>query len=91
MLTVIQGIIDNPSDIPDIPQASAEYLMVRCNHAYLSRTGALDDLRKAGYSESFIAGFIEGLGCVPELIELMQSSKEPEEEEEESNVLFKQG
>ncbi|WP_081005984.1 phage protein [Pseudomonas asplenii] len=82
MLPAIQEVLSDPENIPDIPNASAEYLMVRCNYAYLQRTGVLDELRKAGYSEQYLLGFIDGLGSVPELCELMMNQRNSDEAEE---------
>lgn len=82
MLNDIQAVISDPENIPDISNASAQYLNVRCNASYLIRTGALDDLRKAGYSEKYILGFIDGLNSVTELIELMQEQRNTPTEEE---------
>lgn len=75
MLRDIQTIIDDPENIPDIPNASAQYIKARCNLAYLVRTGVTDDLRRAGYSESHILGFIEGMNACVELVELMQEQR----------------
>jgi hypothetical protein len=83
LLHVIKDALDNPEDIPDIPNVSAQYLMVRCNYSYLQRTGVLDDLRKAGYSEQYLLGFIDGLGSVPELCELMMSQRNTSSEGDE--------
>ncbi|PMX14138.1 MULTISPECIES: phage protein [unclassified Pseudomonas] len=75
MLNDIQAVLDDPENIPDIPNASALYLKVRCNAAYLIRTGAIDDLRKAGFTESYIGGFIEGLNAATEIVEIMQEQR----------------
>lgn len=75
MLNDIQAVISDPENIPDIPNASAQYLNVRCNASYLIRTGALDDLRRAGYSEKYILGFIDGLNAATEIVELMQEQR----------------
>lgn len=75
MLKQIQHYIHNPDDIPDIPPASADYLSARLNASYLIATGALDDLRRAGYSESHILGFIDGCNAAIEIVELMQESQ----------------
>jgi hypothetical protein len=80
MLAVIQHHIQNPDDIPDIPQASAEYLAVRLNASYLIATGSVDELRKAGYSESYIAGFLDGCNAAVEITELMQESQRQQED-----------
>ncbi|WP_375379897.1 phage protein [Pseudomonas hormoni] len=66
-----------------MPNASAQYLMVRCNYSYLQRTGVIDDLRKAGYSEQYILGFVDGLGSVPELCELMMSQRNATNEDDD--------
>lgn len=83
MLHVIQEVLDDPENIPDIPNASAQYLMVRCNYAYLQRTGVIDDLRKAGYSEQYILGFVDGVGSLPELCELMMSQRNATNEDDD--------
>lgn len=75
MIREIQAVWDDPENIPDIPNASAQYLKVRCNASYLIRSGAIDDLRKAGFSESYIGGFIEGLNAATEIVELMQEQR----------------
>lgn len=80
MLREIQHVLDNPEDIPAIPPASAQYLEVRLNAAYLIRSGVLDDLRKAGFSESYIAGFVEGCAAACEIVELMQEAQSQKED-----------
>lgn len=75
MLKQIQHFIHNPDDIPDISPASADYLNARLNAAYLIATGAIDELRKLGYSESHILGFIDGCNAATEIVELMQESQ----------------
>lgn len=81
MLPIIQHHLRNPEDIPDIPKASAEYLEVRCNASYLIASGAIDGLRKAGYSEAYIAGFIDGCNSIVEIVELMQEAQVQHKEE----------
>lgn len=75
MLDIIQHHIRNPDDIPDIPKASADYLAVRLNASYLIATGAVDELKKLGYSEQYIAGFLDGCNSAVEITELMQESQ----------------
>lgn len=76
MLREIQHFIDNPDDVPDIPEASAQYLKVRLNPAYLMRTGVTDQLQKAGWSEGKIMGFLEGAAAAVEIVEMMQAVKD---------------
>lgn len=80
MLKQIRHYLDNPEDIPDIPPASAEYLEVRLNASYLIATGALDEMRKAGFSEQYIAGFMDGCHAATDIIELMQEAQHNKEE-----------
>jgi NOL1/NOP2/fmu family ribosome biogenesis protein len=68
LLKQIQHFIHNPDDIPDISPASADYLNARLN-------AAIDELRKLGYSESHILGFIDGCNAATEIVELMQESQ----------------
>lgn len=82
MLKQIQHYIDNPEDVPDIPNATADYLKVRLNASYLERTGVLDDLQRAGWSEGKILGFIQGCAAVTEIIEIMQDPSRYEQEGE---------
>jgi hypothetical protein len=81
LLKQIQHHINNPDDIPDIAPATADYLNVRLNATYLIATGALDELRKAGYSEGYIMGFVDGCNAACEIVELMQETNHPQMEE----------
>lgn len=88
MLPSISHQFTHPDDIPGIPQAASEFLQARLNHSYLSRIGALDDLRKAGFSESAVLGFIEGAAAAVELIELMEEAqKQGRESSQEGNFI----
>lgn len=83
MLTQIQHYLDNPEDIPAIPRAASEFIQARLNMAYLVRAGQLDELRKAGFSESAILGFLEGINAAIEVIELMEEAQKRQYEEEQ--------
>ena len=80
MLDIINHHIRNPDDIPGIAPAAAQYLAVRLNASYLIATGAIDDLRKAGFSEQYIAGFIDGANSAVEITELMQEAQVQKED-----------
>ena len=54
MLTPISQLLKNPNDIPDVPRATAEYLQVRFNHAYLEASGHIGFMRASGCSEAHI-------------------------------------
>ncbi|AUV61739.1 hypothetical protein HOS76_gp45 [Pseudomonas phage Henninger] len=75
MLPIVQHYINNPDDVPDIPPASAEYLNVRLNASYLIATGSVDELRKQGYSEQYIAGFLDGCHSATEIVDFMKESQ----------------
>lgn len=83
MLSQIKHYLENPEDIPPIPNATSEYLKARLNHSYLLRTGALDDLRRGGMSEAAILGFIEGAAAAVEIIELMEEAQAQRLEEQQ--------
>lgn len=87
MLKEIQHYLDNPDDIPDIPDASAQFLKVRLNPAYLMRTGFTDEAHKAGWSEGKIMGFLEGAAAAVEIVELMQEARLNPIQEDFGNVL----
>ncbi|WP_085589343.1 phage protein [Pseudomonas sp. B14(2017)] len=76
MLSAIQHHFDSPDDIPAIPAGAAQFLQARTNFSYLTRVGAIDELRKAGWTEAAIYGFVEGANLVTELIELMDSAQQ---------------
>lgn len=81
MLSIIKHHLNNPDDIPDISPAAAEYLAVRLNATYLIASGVVDDLRKAGFSEGYIAGFLDGANGAVEVTELMQEAQHQRQEE----------
>ncbi|WP_397381090.1 phage protein [Pseudomonas sp.] len=83
MLSALQHHLDNPDDIPSIPPASSQFLQARLNPAYLMRIGVLDDLRRAGFSEQAILGFLEGVTAAVEVIELMETAQEQRLEDQQ--------
>lgn len=83
MLSVLQHHLDNPEDIPAIPHAASQFLQARLNPTYLMRTGVLEDLRKAGFSEQALLGFIEGVSAAVEVIELMENAQQQQLEDQQ--------
>lgn len=83
MLTALQHHLDNPDDIPAIPPAASQFIQARLNPAYLMRIGALEDLRRNGFSESAILGFLEGVTAAVEVIELMETAQEQRMEDQQ--------
>ncbi|AAP20525.1 DUF2717 domain-containing protein [Yersinia phage phiA1122] len=76
MLTPISQLLKNPNDIPDVPRATAEYLQVRFNHAYLEASGHIGFMRASGCSEAHILGFIQGLQYASNIIDEIELRKE---------------
>lgn len=83
MLTQLQHHLENPEDIPAIPSAASQFIQARLNPAYLMRTGALDDLRRSGFSEQAILGFLEGVTAACEVIEQMEEAQRQRHEDEQ--------
>ena len=83
MLTDIQHQLDCPEDIPSIPFAASQFLQARLNFAYQVRVGQMDILRKQGWSEQAILGFIEGMNAAVELIEYMEEAQRQQHEDEQ--------
>ncbi|MBA1211540.1 phage protein [Pseudomonas oryzihabitans] len=83
MLTQLQRHIDNPEDIPAIPEDASQFLQARLNPAYLMRTGALESLRRDGFSEQALMGFLEGVTAACEIIELMEQAQKERHETEQ--------
>ncbi|MDL5596007.1 DUF2717 domain-containing protein [Bacillus subtilis] len=75
MLSILKHQLDNPEDIPAIPESASQFLQARLNPAYLMRVGVLNDLRRDGFSEQAILGFIEGANAAVEIIELMENAQ----------------
>ncbi len=83
MLKPIEHIVKNPEDIPSIDPVAAQYLKARLNMAYLSISGVLNDLRREGFSESAILGFLEGANAAVEVVELMEQTNEERFEDQQ--------
>ncbi|QQK88484.1 hypothetical protein [Morganella phage phiA020] len=62
MIDKINHYLKNPNDIQSVPQAVKDYLSVRYNFSYLSKSGELSAMRKKhSLSEEALLGFIIGL------------------------------
>lgn len=81
MLREIKHVINHPEEIPEIPPASAAYLYARLNASYLTATGVIDEMRKAGFSEAYIAGFQDGINAACEVVDLMENQKDYRQED----------
>ena len=83
MLTQIQHYIDNPDDIPAIPHEASQFIQARLNAGYLMRSGTIDELRRGGFSESAILGFLEGVNAAIEVIEQMEEAQRRAHEDQQ--------
>lgn len=81
MLTPIKKVIENPQDIPNVPRALMEYLQVQFNANYVITTGLIDNLKKSGWSESYIAGFLYGLNYASQTLDDMEAIRKEQQEE----------
>lgn len=82
MLNIIDYVIKNPDEIPDVPRAVKEYLQVRFNFTYLDATSHLALMRKSGCSEAHMLGFIEGLTYASKVLDEMEAIRELNRQED---------
>lgn len=75
MLKPIKHLLDNPNDVPDVPRVVKEYLQSSYNHAYLRESGIIRKMQAAGYSESHILGFIDGMAAASAILDEMETRK----------------
>lgn len=61
MLTPFKKVMENPEDLPNVPRGVIEYLQVHFNAGFAMQMGEVNRLKAAGYSESYIAGWLAGL------------------------------
>lgn len=80
MIKQVLHTLQNPNDVPDVPRALKDYLQSRYNHTYIMESGEYAELRRAGYSEQFIAGVIHGLFLASRTLDEMESRKELQED-----------
>lgn len=72
MLIPFKKQLEKPDDIPNVPRAVAEYLQVQFNAGFQMQMGTVAKLKHAGYSESYIAGFLAGLQMASQTIDDME-------------------
>lgn len=58
---VVSQIVDERLKVPAFSDSAIQFLHIMFNASYASKLGVINDLKAAGYSESYIAGFIGGL------------------------------
>ena len=58
---VVEQLIDERLKVPAFSDSAVQFLHTMFNASYASKLGVLNDLKRAGYSEAYIAGFIGGL------------------------------
>lgn len=73
MLTPIKKYMENPQDIPNVPRSVMEYLQVQFNAGYAIQSGLIDRVKRAGWSESYIAGFLAGLNYASQTLDDMET------------------
>jgi hypothetical protein len=73
MLTQIKKHLENPQDIPNVPRAVSEYLQVQFNAGYAMQSGLINRLKAAGWSESYLAGYLAGLQYASQTLDDMET------------------
>lgn len=80
MLTPIKKCMENPQDIPNVPRSVMEYLQVQYNAGYAIQSGLINRLKQAGWSESYIAGFLAGLNYASQTLDDMEAIRKEQAE-----------
>ena len=57
----INQLIEERLKVPAFSESAVQFLHILFNASYASKLGVITDLKAAGYSEAYIAGFIGGL------------------------------
>lgn len=58
---VVNQLVEERLKVPAFSESAIQFLHILFNASYASKLGVLNDLKAAGYSEGYIAGFIGGL------------------------------
>lgn len=80
MLKPIDHLIKNPNDLPDIPRQLRDYLESRFNASYLYQV-VIPNLRKAGHTEEFISGVLQGHHMAQQVLDEIEVRKQLLKEE----------
>lgn len=80
MLTPIKKHMENPEDIPNVPRATMEYLQVQFNAGYALQSGLINRLKQAGWSETYLAGFLGGLQYASQTLDDMETIRKEQAE-----------
>lgn len=83
MLLPIKKLLDNPRDVPTLSRAATEYLQVHFNAGFFMQMGNVDNLKRMGYSESYIAGYLAGLQYASQTIDDMEAIRQEQAENPE--------
>lgn len=81
MLTPLKKVMENPRDIPNVPRAVMEHLQVHFNAGFVMQSGVVNRLKAAGWSESYIAGFLAGLQYATQTLDDMETIRKENLEE----------
>ncbi|QDH94173.1 hypothetical protein Ro103_31 [Escherichia phage vB_EcoP-Ro103C3lw] len=57
----INQLVEERLKVPAFSESAIQFLHILFNASYASKLGVINDLKAAGYSEGYIAGFIGGL------------------------------
>ncbi|QVV96873.1 hypothetical protein [Kosakonia phage Kc166A] len=62
--------------VPAISDSAVQFLHIMFNASYASKLGVIRDLKLAGYSEAYIAGFIGGLQYCSDTLDSAMDKRE---------------
>ena len=57
----VSQLQDERLKVPAISESAIQFLHIMFNASYASKVGVIHQLKQAGYSEAYIAGFLGGL------------------------------
>lgn len=66
---IVNQQLEERLKVPAFSESAIQFLHVLFNERYVSRCGTIRDLKAAGYSDAYIAGFIAGLGYASESVD----------------------
>lgn len=58
---VVTQLVEERLKVPAFSESAVQFLHTLFNASYASKLGIITDLKAAGYSEAYIAGFLGGL------------------------------
>lgn len=64
MLEPMKRIYENPEDVPVLSEVQTQGIQARFNAGFLIESGEVSNLKKQGWSEEFILGYLAAMSKV---------------------------